>query len=300
MAGAQLWDSGGEGPEDVVVDEAGRVYTGLLDGRIVRFSPDGTSRETVVDTGGRPLGLEWGPDGTLVIADDQKGLLSWDGSLRVLVDRFEGEPFKLTNNAAVAQDGSVFFSVSSRFHHIDAFKADLLEHNASGRVFVWRPDGSCEQLMDGLCFANGVALSANEDRLLVAETGRYRVHRLFLQGPRAGESDVVLGNLPGFPDNLSRHGGEYWLALPSIRDALVDLMLPRPWMRKLVIRLPDGLQPAPKRHGFVIVMDEDGRVLRTLQDPSGRVAIVASARRVGDRLYLGSFAEPTLAVLDLE
>ena len=111
---------------------------------------------------------------------------------------------------------------------------------------------------------------------------------------------MILDNLPGFPDNISRHGDEYWLAIPSVRDALVDFMLPRPWMRKAVLRLPDGLQPAPKRHGCVVVLDGDGTVLRTLQDPSGRVAIITGARRAGDRLYLGSFMEPTLAVVDLK
>lgn len=285
----------------MVVDEAGWAHTGLVDGRILKFSPDGATKETLVDTGGRPLGLEWAPDGGLIVADDQKGLLHWqDGTLRVLVDSFEGERFRLTNNASVAADGSVFFTVSSRHHHVAAFKKDLLEHNESGRLFVWRPDGSCELLLDGLCFANGVALSPDERHVLVAETGRYRVHRFWLDGARRGESEVVIENLPGFPDNLSRSGDEYYLAIPSVRDPLVDAMLPRPWMRKLVIRMPDRLQPAPKRHGCVVVLDSTGGVVRTLQDPSGRVAIVTSARRHGDRLYLGSFMEPTMAVLDLD
>ncbi len=282
------------------MDADGWAYTGLLDGRIIRLSPDGRRRELVVDTGGRPLGLEWAPDGGLVIADDQRGLLRWDGErLAVLADAHQGERFRLTNNAAVAADGSVFFTVSSRYHHVADFKADLLEHNESGRLFVWRTDGSCEMVVDGLCFANGVALSADERFVLVAETGRYRVHRVWLQGDRQGESEVILENLPGFPDNLTRDGDEFLLAIPSVRDALVDLMLPRPWVRKLVIRLPDRLQPAPKRHGCVVVMTGDGQVLRTLQDPSGRVAIVTTARRHEQRLYLGSFQEPTVAVVEI-
>ena len=31
----------GDGPEDVVVDAEGQLWTGLVDGRIVRISPDG-------------------------------------------------------------------------------------------------------------------------------------------------------------------------------------------------------------------------------------------------------------------
>src|SRR5512142_3327697 len=53
----------GNGPEDVVVDTAGRVWTGLEDGRIVRIPPDGGEPTVIADTGGRPLGLHVARDG---------------------------------------------------------------------------------------------------------------------------------------------------------------------------------------------------------------------------------------------
>ena len=69
MAGAELWDAGGEGPEDIVVDNEGRVYSGLLDGCIVRFGPDGSGPEVIARTGGRPLGLELATWGGLIVCD---------------------------------------------------------------------------------------------------------------------------------------------------------------------------------------------------------------------------------------
>src|SRR5262245_38625208 len=53
-----------DGPEDVAVDAAGRLYVGTVDGHIVRITlqPDGREVvETFADTGGRPLGLHFGP-----------------------------------------------------------------------------------------------------------------------------------------------------------------------------------------------------------------------------------------------
>ena len=47
----------GTGPEDIVFDAEGRVYTGLEDGRIVRYALDGTQEGYFADTGGRPLGI---------------------------------------------------------------------------------------------------------------------------------------------------------------------------------------------------------------------------------------------------
>jgi hypothetical protein len=154
-------------------------------------------------------------------------------------------------------------------------------------------------LLDGLHFANGVALGPGEDYLLVVETGAYAIRRLWLRGPRAGESEPFIANLPGFPDNLSAHEGIFWVAIPTPRLRLADAMLPHPWLRRVVVRLPETLQPAPRRHGFVLGLDTGGRVVHNLQDPSGRVAIVTGVRQHQNRLYLGSLSEPAIAVVDL-
>ena len=47
----------GVGPEDVEVDEAGNVFVGYEDGRIVRFSADHSQHALLAHTGGRPLGM---------------------------------------------------------------------------------------------------------------------------------------------------------------------------------------------------------------------------------------------------
>ena len=69
----------GTGPEDVVVDEAGRVVTGVDDGRVLRVGPDGRV-EVVADTGGRPLGIELLGDDRLLVCDARRGLLAVDRS----------------------------------------------------------------------------------------------------------------------------------------------------------------------------------------------------------------------------
>ncbi|MGC3664084.1 SMP-30/gluconolactonase/LRE family protein, partial [Pseudomonas aeruginosa] len=65
------------GAEDTAVDSQGRVYAGLADGRVVRL--DGSGKvETFVDTGGRPLGMDFDAAGKLILADAWKGLLRID------------------------------------------------------------------------------------------------------------------------------------------------------------------------------------------------------------------------------
>ncbi len=301
LAEAKLRPVGGTGPEDVVVDTDGCVYTGLDDGRLLHLPPGGGEPELLAETGGRPLGLELHPGGGLLVCDADKGLLRLapDGGLETLVNSFEGVRFIATNNAAVAADGTIYFTDTSRHFGINEYKLDLLEHSGTGRLFALHPDGALEQLLDGLQFAHGVALDPEERFLLVAETGAYRIRRLWLLGDRAGREENFADNLPGFPDNLSTGEGVFWLAMPSPRDRLLDALLPRPLLRHVVARLPDRLKPQPQRHGLVVAFDAAGKVVHNLQDPSGRVAITTGARQHRGRLYLGSLSEPTIAIHEL-
>ena len=301
LAGAELLPVGGAGPEDVALDPEGRIYTGLVDGRIVRLPAGGGEPEVLADTGGRPLGLELDPAGRLVICDAERGLLRLTpgGELETLVEGYAGTAFKFTNNAAIAADGTIYFTDASRRYGIASYRQDLLEHSGTGRLFALRPGGRLDLLVEGLQFANGVALDPEERYLLVAETGAYRIRRLWLTPDRPGQDEIFVDNLPAFPDNLSTGDGIFWLALPSPRDPILDWLLPRPALRRLVVRLPDRLQPQPKRHGFVLGFDAAGRLVHNLQDPSGRVALVTGARQRGTRLYLGSLSEPVVAVHEL-
>ncbi len=301
LRSAQRWETGGVGPEDVAVDHHGNVFTGLADGTIVRFGRSGGTPENIANAGGRPLGVEILGDGELVVCNADLGLqrVTADGEVSVLADRFEDRPFTFTNNATVASDGTIYFTDTSTRWSIHNYVNDLLEGQETGRLFARRPDGSLDVILDRLQFANGVALDPDETSLFVAETGRYRIRRHWLGGPKAGTTEMFVDNLPGFPDNLSLAEGILWTAAPSPRQAMVDLMQPRPWLRKVSYRLPDSLKPKPLRHAIVLGFDMDGNVAHNLQDSSGAVAITTSARYHNGRLYIGTLTEPTLAVHEL-
>lgn len=300
LADVEIWSAPGVAPEDVVLDADGRVYAGLEDGRILRYGPNGEGPEVLATTSGRPLGLEIDADGSLVICDAYRGLLRLrDGALSTLADSFEDEPFLVTNNAAISGDGTIYFSVSSTRFDLAHYKLDLIEHSGTGRLFALHPDGTLEVLLDGLYFSNGVALSSDESFVVVAETGAYRVTRLWLAGEHRGEHDVLVANLPGFPDNVSQYRGVFWIAIASPRDKIVDALGPRPWLAKLVARLPDRFQPAPSRHAIVVGVDEQGTVVHNLQDPDGAYAVITGVRQFGDYVYFGSLTDPGIARLRL-
>ena len=193
----RLLDILGQGPEDVLVDDAGRVLTGVADGRILRLAPDNRLLEVLADTGGRPLGLEWLPDGGLLVCDARRGLLRVDlatGVVTTLVSEVDGRPIGFCNNAAVAGDGTIYFSDSSRRFGVDAWKADLLEHSGTGRLLRRGLAAEVTVLADGLQFANGVALAPDGSFVVVAETAAYRLSKVWITGPRAGEVEVFVDN----------------------------------------------------------------------------------------------------------
>jgi sugar lactone lactonase YvrE len=289
---------GGEGPEDVVVDPAGRTVTGAADGRIWRWpaAPDPGPPELLADTGGRPLGVEVDPrDGSLIVCDAYRGLLrvTDDGAVTVLATAAAGVPMRLCDNASVGRDGVVYFSDSSVRYPLSAWRRDLLEHRPNGRVLAYDPaSGRVDVVADGLYFPNGVALGPDESWLLVAETVKHRLIRI----PLGGGSPVVLTDLPAYPDNITPVGdGTFWVALPSPRVAIAERLLPHPHVRRLVALLPESWQPQPLKYGLVALVDGDGTVLRTVHGPAGGYSMITGVRQHGDTLWLGSLTERGVA-----
>ena len=145
-----------------------------------------------------------------------------------------------------------------------------------------------------------MAVSSDQSFLLVAESNRYRIRRHCLSSSRAGEEEIFVENLPGFPDNISLSSdGIFWVGLPSPRKADVDAMYARPFLRRALLRLPQRLMPEATAYGCVLGLDEAGNMVRNLQDPSGSYREITAAVEHEEVLYLGSIAEDAIGRLAL-
>jgi sugar lactone lactonase YvrE len=289
----------GHKPEDVALNAEGKIYAGFEDGRIVVLQPDGTQPRVFADTHGRPLGLIFDQSGNLVVADAIKGLLSVNksGEVKVLATEADGEKFGCLNDLDVGADGTIYFTEASKKFPMSQFTNDLLEHQGNGRLLALNPQTLRPRtLLRDLYFANGVAVSPDQSFVLVAETAKYRIRRVWLKEPKMGQNDIFIDNLPGFPDGISSNGRDrFWLALAAPRQALFDRMLPHPFLRKVVARLPKFLQPAPKRYSFVLGLDLQGRVVDNLQNGSPDCyAEISNVVERNGTLYFGSIGEDTL------
>jgi sugar lactone lactonase YvrE len=300
---------GGRGPEDVVADDRGRVLTGVEDGRVLRLEglagPGRARVETIADTGGRPLGLELLPDGDLLVCDAERGLLrvtTGDGTVRVLADEAGGERLRFCSNVVALTDGTVYFTVSTRRYPLDRWIGDIVEHTGTGRLLRLAPgEKEPEVVLDGLQFANGLAPSADESFLVVAETGARRLLRHRLTGPGAGTAEPFVEDLPGSPDNMWRGpDGLIRVALAGPRIAALDLLhRARPAVRRAASRVAVRAPYRPLGFAGVVTVDDRGGIVHTAVDRHCRFRMVTSACVADGRLVLGSLWERGVAVCEL-
>ncbi len=310
LADLQMIDLKGEvGPEHIQFGPDGKLYTTVASGNILRMNADGSDQQVFANTGGRVLGFDFDARGNLIAADAMKGLLSIapDAKVTVLTESVNGDPIRYADAVVVAKSGKMYLSdASARFAPkewggtFEASVLDILEQAATGRILEFDPATRATRVVArGISFANGVALSQDEQSLFVNETGKYRVCKIAvtvnkldlstLAHEPSAQASVLLDNLPGYPDNLMRGlNGKIWLGLAKPRNPTIDKLAQQPWLRSLTLRLPRALWPIPKAYGHVMAFTEDGKVVADLQDPSGAYPETTAVTETKDRLYVQS------------
>jgi sugar lactone lactonase YvrE len=307
LSGLRMIDTGSEvGPEHIAKGPDGKLYAAMHSGNLIRMEPDGGKQEVFANTGGRVLGFDFDAQGRMIAADAMKGLLAItsDRRVTVLTDRVSpGDPIRYADGVVVAPDGTIYFTdASTRFAPAQwggtypASVLDIMEQSGTGRVLAHDPaTGRTRIVARGFSFANGIALSSDGNSLFVAETGRYRLWKVDARAndlvvqSGSPQARVLLDNLPGYPDNLMRgRDGRIWVGLFKPRNPAADSLAERPFLRKILLRLPRFLLPLGQSYGHVFAIDEDGRVTADLQDPSGAYPEATGATETADRLYIHS------------
>ncbi len=284
-----------EGPEDATLGQDGRIYVTTASGSIVRIQNRGISE--FVNVGGRPLGIETDHDGSLVVANAVVGLqrIERDGSVTILLHEFEQQPLENANNLGIGPNGVIYFSQSSTKFTASGFGGsyeasllDILEHGGNGNVYAFNPaSGIATRLMTNLNYANGVAVSKDGSFLLVAETSEYRILKYWLSGELQGETEVLIDNLPAFPDNIKNGlNGRFWIGFAAPRNQLIDQLSDKPFARKIIQRLPAAVRPKADPFSHVIAINGDGEVLMNLHDPAARFPTLTGVLETRDSLYL--------------
>jgi ribose transport system permease protein len=292
-----------EGPEDVILDREDHLYCGTRHGEIVRFfAPDYKRSEVFAHTGGFPLGLAFDREGTLLSCVGAMGLyaISKSGEVRQLsaetrrsyTSVVDDARLRDPNDLDVGADGRIYFTDSTTRYDAHDWAIDSIEGRPTGRLLVFDPQTkTTKTLLDNYRYANGVCLAHDGKSLFFAESWACRVHRYWIEGPKAGTAECVIRDMPGYPDNINRASdGSYWMAWLGMRTPSFDLALRHPAFRKrMTRRLPQDEWLFPNINtGGVVKFSGDGRIVETLGDMTGQShPMVTSMREHKGYLYVG-------------
>ncbi|ANH07526.1 SMP-30/gluconolactonase/LRE family protein [Shinella sp. HZN7] len=292
-----------EGPEDVVLDGQDNLYTGTRHGTIVRFlAPDYVRSEVFARIGGHPLGLAFAENGDLLACVGGMGVyrVNPEGAVSCVTDEtnrswfsvIDDSRLRLPDDLDIAPDGRIFFSEATIRYEMADWILDALEGRGNGRLICHDPaTGRTRTVLGGLIFPNGITICRDGQSLLFAETWACRVSRYWFDGPHKGRREVVLADLPGYPDNINRGAnGTYWIALLGLRTPTFDLAMRKPAFRRRMARriaADEWLFPNVNR-GCVMRIAENGAVLDVLWDAAGEnhPSITSTCEHKG-YLYLG-------------
>jgi ribose transport system permease protein len=304
-----------EGPEDVIFDRRDNLYCPNRHGDIVRFlAPDYKTWEVFAHIGGHPLGMAFDADENLDVCVGGMGLyqISPDRKIRKLTDETNRTTFsviddsrlKLADDLDIAPDGRIFFSEATIRYDMHDWPYDALESRGNGRIIGYDPSSQTTRtVIRNLQFPNGVCMTGNGQSFFFAETWGCRINRYWFDGPKKGQRDIVIPDLPGYPDNINRASdGNFWVALVGMRSPVMDLALRMPSLRKRMakrVAKDEWLFPNINT-GCVLKFTAAGRIAESLWDLGGENhPMVTSMREHKGYLYFGGLYNDRIGRLKL-
>ncbi len=273
-----------DGPEDVILDDEDNIYIGNRVGDIIRFfAPDYTRQEVFAHTGGRPLGLAFDKEGSLLVCIGGMGLYKVTRERNVekvtaetnrsRLSVIDDSRLRLADDLDLAPDGRIFFSEATVRYETHEWAVDCIESRGNGRIICYDPgSGETRTILKGLVFPNGICMAHDGQSFLFAETWACKISRYWFDGPKKGQVEPVIADLPGYPDNINRASdGTYWLALVGIRTPTLDLAQRMPGFRRRMARriAPDEWMYPNLNAGCIVRFDQDGRIIETIWDRAG-------------------------------
>ncbi len=190
----EVFAEGLDHPEGLAFDADGNLWAGGELGQIYKISQKGKVR-TVAILGGFNLGLTFSAHQDLFVCNPKLGaLIQLDRSGKIIRawERARRYQFRNPNFSVFDPEGNLYFSDSGEWRKDD------------GLLFVLRPNGKIEDLLDRLSFPNGLSLSADERTLYVVQSTKNNVLAVpLLDSGVIGKPHVYAAGLNNVPDGAA-------------------------------------------------------------------------------------------------
>jgi gluconolactonase len=204
-----------EGP---VYFPAGRyvLFSDIPNNRIMRFSEDdghlSVFRQPSLNSNGNTIDRE----GRLITCEHSGRRVTrteLDGSITIIADKYNGKKLNSPNDAVVASDGSIWFT--DPIYGIGGYYEGVKAEPEQEKHNVYRVDpksGDIKVVVDDFVEPNGIALSPDEKKLYVIDTG-------FTDGPD-NPSHIRVFDLDAEAGKVSNSKVFAEMPKPSITDGM--------------------------------------------------------------------------------
>jgi gluconolactonase len=190
----EVFASGLDHPECIVFDRDGHLWAGGEAGQVYRINASGEV-QTVATLGGFTGGIAFSPiDHVLYACNPGLGLVrvEADGRHAVFADGAEGHTMVCPNYPVFDRRGRLYVSDSGNWKKRNGF------------LLRFEPDGSGRVVGGPFGYANGLAITADERYLFMAESDTDRVYRFDLNGNGdLGRREIYAEPVGRLPDGLA-------------------------------------------------------------------------------------------------
>jgi sugar lactone lactonase YvrE len=180
----------------------GRLFFSDVHGhRVVSMDPDGTVATEATFDDDRPSGLGFDLDGALLVASHfHKHVFRFSGGQRTTMADFSGLPGEYLNDMVVDRHGRAYVGARVLTRYGGPAGATTAPGQGREHLLLAEPDGRVRVVAEGIVAPNGMVISEDGRRLIVAETHAHRLSEFDI------EEDGTLANQRVF----AQMGDEVW------------------------------------------------------------------------------------------
>jgi gluconolactonase len=212
----RLW-SGGRWVEGPAYFPAGRylIWSDIPNNRMMRWDETDGSVSVFRDPSNNSNGHTVDQQGRLISCEHLSRRVirtEFDGTLKVIADRYRGDRLNSPNDVVVKSDGSVWFTDPSYGIIMDYEGARAESEIGACNVYRWDPESQeIESMATDYVKPNGLAFSPDETALFITDTGgtheadgprHMRRHSIGADGKTLGAGEVFAISTAGFFDGF--------------------------------------------------------------------------------------------------
>jgi gluconolactonase len=189
----EIFANGLDHPECLAFDRDGDLWAGGEGGQVYRISPAGAV-EQITTLGSFNGGIAFSPAGELFVCNPARGIVrvKRDGSFETFATHAGNRQLICPNYGVFDAAGNYYLTDSGQWK------------KNTGCLCRFTPDGRGTVIAGPFGYANGLALSAGEQRLYMVESDADRVYRFHLrEDGTIGGSEVYAREIGRLPDGLA-------------------------------------------------------------------------------------------------